>query len=180
MQGYYKNPEGTAQVLQEGWMNTGDIGVLSLKGALSIKGRAKDTIVLLSGENVEPVPIETILTQNILIEQAVIVGQDKKHLGALIWPNYEKLEDAGFSVDEFDKSIDLNQHREIKNLFSSIIHNLISQENGFKNFERIVDFRFLPDKLKTGETLTNLQKIKRNVVFQKYHNLIESMYGTHL
>jgi long-chain acyl-CoA synthetase len=179
MQGYYKNPEGTSQVLNDGWMNTGDIGVLSINLALSIKGRAKDTIVLLSGENVEPVPIETILTQNILIEQAVIVGQDKKNLGALIWPNYEKLEDAGFSVDEFDKSIDLNNNREIKNLFSSIIHNLISQENGFKSFERIVEFRFLPDKLKTGETLTNLQKIKRNVVFQKYHELIESIYGNH-
>ena len=180
MQGYYKNPEVTSQVLKDGWMNTGDIGQLSINLALSIKGRAKDTIVLLSGENVEPVPIETILTQNSLIEQVVVVGQDKKNLGALIWPNYEKLEDAGFAVDEFDKSIDLNKNKEIKNLYSSIIHNLISQENGFKSFERIVDFRFLPDKLKTGETLTNLQKIKRNVVFQKYHTLIESIYGNNI
>ena len=180
MSGYYKNPEVTSQVLKDGWMNTGDIGVLSINLALSIKGRAKDTIVLLSGENVEPVPIETILTQNMLIDQAVIVGQDKKHLGALIWPNYEKLEDAGYPVDEYDKSIDLNKNKDIKNLFSGIIHNLISQENGFKNFERIIDFRFLPDKLKTGETLTNLQKIKRNVVFQKYHDLIESIYGNQI
>jgi long-chain acyl-CoA synthetase len=179
MVGYYKNPEATELVLKEGWLNTGDIGVLSLNNALSIRGRAKDTIVLLSGENVEPVPIETILTQHIMIDQAVVVGQDKKHLGVLIWPNYEKLEDAGFNVDEYDKTIDLNQNKAIRQLYLNIIHKLISEEAGFKSFERVTDLRFLPDKLKVGETLTNLQKIKRNVVFAKYHSLIESIYGDH-
>ncbi|MCB1176192.1 MAG: AMP-binding protein [Leptospiraceae bacterium] len=175
--GYYKNQESTEQVLKDGWLNTGDIGVLSLNGALSIKGRAKDTIVLRSGENVEPVPIETILTQHVLIDQAVIVGQDKKHLGVLIWPNYEKLEDAGFKVDEFDKSIDLNKNKEVKTLFSNVIHKLVSEENGFKAFERVTDLRFLPDKLKVGDTLTKLMKVKRNVVHSKYDYLIDSMYG---
>ncbi|HMY65779.1 MAG TPA: long-chain fatty acid--CoA ligase [Leptospiraceae bacterium] len=179
MKGYYKNPDTTALVLNDGWMNTGDIGVVSVNGALSIRGRAKDTIVLLSGENVEPVPIETILTQHVMIEQAVVVGQDRKHLGVLIWPNYEKLEDAGYAVSEHDKSLDLNQHKEIRHLFLSIVHRLIGEENGFKSFERVTDLRFLPDKLRVGETLTNLQKIKRNVVFSKYENLIQSMYGDH-
>ena len=179
MKGYYKNAEATEKVLHDGWMNTGDIGVQFVNGALSIRGRAKDTIVLLGGENVEPVPIETILTQHVLIEQAVVVGQDKKHLSVLIWPNYEKLEDAGFQVDEYDKTIDLNENKDVKHLFVSIIHKLISQDTDFKSFERITDLRFLPDKLKTGETLTNLQKIKRNVVHEKYRNLIDSMYGDH-
>jgi long-chain acyl-CoA synthetase len=179
MRGYYNNPEATDLVLKDGWLNTGDIGVLSLNNVLSIKGRAKDTIVLLSGENVEPVPIEMILTTHKLIDQAVVVGQDKKHLGVLIWPNFETLVDAGFDVDEFDKNLDLNKNKEIKNLFSNLIHNLISQENGFKQFERITEIRFLPEKLKIGDTLTNLQKIKRNVVFNKYDSLIQSMYGDH-
>ncbi|MCB1140720.1 MAG: long-chain fatty acid--CoA ligase [Leptospiraceae bacterium] len=179
MKGYFKNTEATNSVLKDGWMNTGDIGVLSVAGALSIKGRAKDTIVLLSGENVEPVPIETILTQHVLIDQAIVVGQDKKHLGVLIWPNYEKLEDAGYKVDEYDRSIDLNQNKEIKHLYANVIHHLISSESGFKSFERINELRFLPEKLKVGDTMTKLMKIKRNVVFERYHNLIESMYGDH-
>lgn len=179
MKGYYKNPEATALVLNEGWMNTGDIGIVFENKALSIRGRAKDTIVLLGGENVEPVPIETILTQHVLIEQAVVVGQDKKHLGVLIWPNYEKIKDAGFITNEYDYSINLNENKDLKHLFSSVIHRLISEDNGFKSFERVTDLRFLPEKLKTGETLTNLQKIKRNVVFEKFHTLIEEMYGSH-
>ncbi len=56
---------------------------------------------------------------------------------------------------------------------------MISEDAGFKQFERVTDLRFLPDKLKVGDTLTKLMKIKRNVVFEKYHSLIESMYGDH-
>ncbi|MCB1190026.1 MAG: AMP-binding protein [Leptospiraceae bacterium] len=180
MKGYYKNPVATSQVLNDGWMNTGDIGVMYANKAISIKGRAKDTIVLLGGENVEPVPIEVILTQHKLIEQAVVVGQDKKHLGALIWPSYEKIKDAGYIKDEFDYSVNLNENKALIHLFANVIHKLISEENGFKSFERVTALRFLPEKLKIGETLTNLQKIKRNIVHAKYHNLIEEMYGEHI
>ena len=176
MQGYYKNQEATDATLRDGWLNTGDIGVLSVNGALAIRGRAKDTIVLLGGENIEPVPIEIMLTQHKMIEQAVVVGQDKKHLGVLIWPDYEKLEDAGFEVNEFDIEDDLNQRPQLIKMFSEIVHEIVNEKNGFKNFERISSVRFLPDKLRLGETLTNLQKVKRNVVLQKYNNLIESMF----
>ncbi len=176
MKGYYKNPEATAKVLKDGWLNTGDLGVMALNGALSIRGRSKDTIVLLGGENVEPVPMETILTQHKLIEQAVVVGQDQKHLGVLIWPNYEMLEDAGFAVNEFDRKENLNNNKEIMKLYLNTVHELISEKNGFKPFERITAVRFLPDKLRVGDTLTNLMKIKRNVVHKKYADLIASMY----
>ncbi|MCB1146703.1 MAG: AMP-binding protein [Leptospiraceae bacterium] len=176
MQGYYKNQEATDATLRDGWLNTGDIGVWSVNGALAIRGRAKDTIVLLGGENIEPVPIEIMLTQHKMIEQAVVVGQDKKHLGVLIWPDYEKLEDAGFEVNEFDIEDDLNQRPQLIKMFSEIVHEIVNEKNGFKNFERISSVRFLPDKLRLGETLTNLQKVKRNVVLQKYNNLIESMF----
>ena len=176
MQGYYKNQEATDATLRDGWLNTGDIGVLSVNGALAIRGRAKDTIVLLGGENIEPVPIEIMLTQHKMIEQAVVVGQDKKHLGVLIWPDYEKLEDAGFEVNEFDIEDDLNERPQLIKMFSEIVHEIVNEKNGFKNFERISSVRFLPDKLRLGETLTNLQKVKRNVVLQKYNNLIESMF----
>lgn len=176
MRGYYKDAANTQKVLQDGWLDTGDLGLKSTIGTITIKGRAKDTVVLLGGENVEPVPIEMMLTELQLIEQAVIVGQDKKHLSVLIWPNYDRLEDAGYEVEEFDHSEDLNKRKEIVELFTKLIRNSISEENGFKSFERVTSFRFLPDRLRVGKELTNLLKIKRNIVADKYHDLIESMY----
>jgi long-chain acyl-CoA synthetase len=64
MAGYYKNPEATAKVLKDGWMNTGDLAVMTANGCLKIVGRSKETIVLMNGENVEPVPIESKLLES--------------------------------------------------------------------------------------------------------------------
>lgn len=177
--GYYKNPSATENVLKDGWLNTGDLGRIDEYGNLSIRGRAKDTIVLMGGENIEPVPIETLLTQHPLIEQAVVVGQDKKNLGVLIWPSYERLEDAGYAVDEFDPNCNLNTKPEIIHLFRGVLSDIVNEKNGFKSFEHISHIRFLPKKLLVGQELTNLQKIKRNVVHSKYEQLIESMYQGH-
>ena len=177
MQGYYKNGEATLKVLKDGWMNTGDIGVFTRSGALSIRGRAKDTIVLRSGENLEPVPIETLLAQHPLIEQAVVVGQDQKNLGVLIWPDYDRLLDAGHDVAEFNIKDDLNKKPELLTIFKEICHGLISEENGFKSYERISHVRFLPDKLRVGEDMTALMKIRRNAVHTKYAALIAEMFA---
>ncbi|MBP9884702.1 MAG: long-chain fatty acid--CoA ligase [Leptospiraceae bacterium] len=177
--GYYKNASATENVLKDGWLNTGDLGRIDENGNLSIRGRAKDTIVLMGGENIEPVPIETLLTQHPLIEQAVVVGQDKKNLGVLIWPSYERLEDAGYAVDEFDPNCNLNAKQEIIHLFRGVLSEIVNEKNGFKSFEHVSHIRFLPKKLLVGQELTNLQKIKRNVVHSKYEQLIESMYQGH-
>ena len=176
MQGYYKNGNATLKVLKDGWMNTGDIGFFTASGALAIRGRAKDTIVLRSGENLEPVPIETLLAQHPLIEQAVVVGQDQKNLGVLIWPDYDRLIDAGYQVSEFDLKNDLNTYPELITIFKEICHELINEQNGFKSYERISHVRFLPDKLRVGDELTALMKIKRNVVHNKHAALIETMF----
>ena len=179
MRGYYKNEEATRKVLKDGWMNTGDIGFFTASGALAIRGRAKDTIVLRSGENLEPVPIETLLTQHPLIEQAVVVGQDQKNLGVLIWPDYDRLIDAGYQVSEFDRKDDLNTYPELIAIFKEICHELINEQNGFKSYERIAHVRFLPDKLRIGDELTALMKIKRNVVHTKHAALMENMFREH-
>jgi long-chain acyl-CoA synthetase len=95
MSGYYNAPEQTAEMLSsDGWLNTGDLGMLTHNGELRITGRAKDTIVLRGGENIEPLPIEQKLRESELIDQAVILGQDQKFLGALIVPNDEALREA--------------------------------------------------------------------------------------
>ena len=87
MKGYYKNQEATDKALKDGWMDTGDLGMINFKDTLTLTGRAKDTVVLLGGENVEPVPIENKLTESAYINQVMVVGQDQKNLGAIINPS---------------------------------------------------------------------------------------------
>lgn len=88
MAGYYNNPEATTAILSEdGWLNTGDLGYLTPDGMLVITGRAKDTIVLSNGENIEPEPLEDACRQSPYISQIVIVGQDQKRLAALVYPD---------------------------------------------------------------------------------------------
>ena len=97
MAGYWRKPDATAAVLDgEGWFDTGDLGQLLPDGSLVLTGRAKDTIVLSSGENIEPGPLEEALVASPLIEQVMLVGQDRKQLGALVVPRAEGL--ATFAV----------------------------------------------------------------------------------
>ncbi len=92
MAGYWRKPEATAKVLDaDGWFDTGDLGLLLADGSLVLTGRAKDTIVLSSGENIEPGPLEEALVASAVIEQVMLVGQDRKQLGALIVPRAEAL-----------------------------------------------------------------------------------------
>ena len=92
MAGYLAKPEATAKVLDgDGWFDTGDLGHLLADGSLVLTGRAKDTIVLSSGENIEPGPLEEALMACVLVEQVMLVGQDRRSLGALVVPAREAL-----------------------------------------------------------------------------------------
>jgi long-chain acyl-CoA synthetase len=94
MAGYLNKPEATAKALDaQGWFDTGDLGYLLADGSLVLSGRAKDTIVLSSGENIEPGPLEECLVACSLVEQVMVVGQDRKSLGALVVPRPEALRD---------------------------------------------------------------------------------------
>jgi len=87
MAGYLRRPEATAAVLDaEGWFDTGDLGCLLPDGSLQLTGRAKDTIVLSNGENIEPGPLEDWLAASPLVEQVMVVGQDRRGLAALLVP----------------------------------------------------------------------------------------------
>ncbi|XP_021612674.1 probable acyl-activating enzyme 16, chloroplastic isoform X3 [Manihot esculenta] len=102
MKGYYKNPTATKQALdEEGWLNTGDIGWIAphhsigrsrrCGGVIVLEGRAKETIVLSTGENVEPSELEEAAMRSALIQQIVVVGQDQRRLGAIVVPNKEEV-----------------------------------------------------------------------------------------
>ena len=118
MKGYYKRPDLTSEIIdEEGWLSTGDLGVLTFDNEIKITGRAKDTIVLLSGENVEPNIIEKAVVQSSYIDTIVVLGQDKKSLGALIVPNHDLIE--AFAIEQsifYTFYEELLEHSEIINL----------------------------------------------------------------
>ncbi len=178
MQGYYKDEEKTKEVFKDGWLNSGDIFIWTFTGELRFIGRKKDTIVLLSGENVEPSYIEEILKESDYIDQIIVVGQDKKHLGALIYPNQrqtiETYQESGKILDE-DLS-NWNQNKEVCNFYRNIIREKTSLQNEFRPFERVTAFRFLNKKFEIGNELTHTMKIKRDVVHELYANEIEEMF----
>ena len=177
MQGYYKQPEETEKVLKEGWLNTGDIAVFTTTGEIKILGRDKDTIVLMGGENIEPGPIEDKLCESPYIDQVMVVGQDKKFLGALIVPNMELVEQYAQeqNIPYVDRAA-LTENPTIQELYHDEIQKKISAQNGFKPFERIFRFALLSAPFEVGEELTHTLKIRRAVVDKKHKKIIASLF----
>ena len=174
MKGYYKNPAATAAALSpDGWLNTGDLAALSYNGDYIMTGRAKSTIVLLGGENAEPEPIEEKLKESALIDHAVVVGQDKKGLAAVIQVNEEKLKHLAsklrISVDELmQKGGDVIKHSRILAEMQKEVKKLINRDTGFKPSEKITKIVLVKKKFSIGDELTQTLKIKRHHVEKKY------------
>ena len=178
MEGYYKRPEATAEVLKDGWLNTGDIAVMTYGGELKILGRAKETIVLLGGENIEPVPIEEQLSRSELIDQVMVVGQDQKFLGALIVPHIEAVErEARNRGIAYVEAEELCEEPEIVELFHTTIQSLVNGTEGFKHFERIFRFRLLIKPFTVGRELTQTMKLRRNVIGEIYRRQIQDLFA---
>ncbi|MCA8972986.1 MAG: AMP-binding protein, partial [Planctomycetes bacterium] len=146
MRGYHKNPEATASVLVEQWFNSGDLGLIDERGEIRITGRAKDTIVLAGGENVEPERIETALKTSPLIEQVVVVGQDQKNLGALLVPHFECLEHELPRSDWGERDGRLSADP-VRKLFRAELDRLITADHGFRPLERIAAFQIVTEPL---------------------------------
>ena len=178
MLGYYKNPEATKEILSpDGWLNTGDVGTFSTNGDIIMTGRAKSTIVLLGGENAEPEPIEEKLKESNLIDHAVVVGQDKKGLTAIIAGNEDKLKHLAKKLkisfeDLMSKGEDIIKHNAILKEYKKEIRKHINKENGFKPSEHIISFVLLKKRFTIGDELTQTLKVKRRHVENKYKHLL--------
>ncbi|PZU97105.1 MAG: long-chain fatty acid--CoA ligase [Pseudanabaena sp.] len=182
MQGYYKNPEATAKAIDpQGWFDTGDLGYVSKWDDLVITGRAKDTIVLSNGENIEPQPIEDACIRSPYIDQVVLVGQDQKQLGVLIVPNLSALEAAGLIPAESKLAEilpELNKP-EIRNLYRDELSREVKNRPGYSINDRIGVFEFLPEPFTIDNGfLTQTFKIRRNIVFERYQDIIVKMFTT--
>jgi long-chain acyl-CoA synthetase len=178
MMGYHKRPDLTAKILgEDGWLNTGDLGMLTRRGELRITGRAKDTIVLRGGENVEPSPIEQKLSESEYIRQAVVLGQDQKYLAALIVPDQDAVtawaQENAILIVDYES---LLQQPEIEELIDYEMNELVSARNGFKSFERIFRFILLPTPFEVGKELSAKQEIKRHAIVEIYHKEVKRLF----
>jgi long-chain acyl-CoA synthetase len=181
MVGYHKRPEETARVLSaDGWFNTGDLGRLTVRGELAITGRAKETIVLSGGENVEPTPIEDAVTESPYIAQVMVVGQDRKHIGALVVPALdavrEWLRSQGVAEEMIGDAEAVCGREETHTLIRDEIRRLVTEEKGFKYYEKIPRFRLLPREFAVGDELTHTMKKRRNVIAERYADQIEGLF----
>lgn len=178
MNGYYQDQEKTDAIMdKDGFLHTGDLAVLELSGWMRIVGRIKDTIVLSGGENVEPVPIEQALCLSEYIDRAVVVGQDRKNLGALIFINSKAIEHYFKSSSiPYVSRADLSSLEETKNLISREIMRLVSSERGFKSFEEISRFIVLERNFEIGVELSAKQEIKRQKINELYKKEIAGLW----
>jgi long-chain acyl-CoA synthetase len=176
MKGYWNMPEATAEVIDsEGWFHTGDIGEVDPDGFLRITDRKKELIINAYGKNIAPAPIENSLKSSRFIGQAVVIGDRRKFLSALLVPDFEALkpwaERQGIGAGS---NKDLIQDARVRALISQEVANVNS---GLASFEKIVAWDLLPEEwtLETGE-LTPTQKVKRRVINQKYGDILERLY----
>ncbi len=179
MKGYYKRPDLTQKIIDnEGWINTGDIGMLSRDNEIAITGRAKDTIVLLGGENVEPQVIENSICRSKYIEAAVVVGQDQKYIGALIVPVKDIIlqyaNDNNIFYDSYDSLLEAN---EIRNLIREEIDNLVDEKNGFRTCERIGKFVILAESFQIGKEINAKQVVMRHKIEKLYAKEIKALFA---
>lgn len=179
MKGYFNNPELTAEVIdKDGFINTGDLAVMTESGLFSIRGREKDTIVLSGGENIEPVPIEKALSESEYIETAVVVGQDKKFLSALIVIDVKNVENylKDMNIPYIDRR-SLASSDDVRALINREIQTYVSTKRGFKLFEQVNRFAILTKSFEVGKELSLKQEIKRKDISEMYKKEIDSLFA---
>lgn len=174
-QGYYRDPEATAKAVKEGWYYSGDVGTLTEDGHLKITDRKKDIIITSGGKNISPQEIENEFKASPYIKDAVVIGDGRKYLTALILIEYDNMgkwaEDKRIAYTTFK---DLSQKPELYDLVSKITEDVNKK---FARVETIKKFSILDKELdQDDDELTATQKVRRNIIEDKYRDVIEKMY----
>ncbi len=173
--GYLNQPDKTAETVKDGWLHTGDVGLIDNQGFVRITDRMKDIIITAGGKNITPSEIENQLKFSPYISDAVVIGDRRKFLTALIMIDHDNV--AKFAQDKgvpFSNYASLCRAQEVQDLIGGEIDKVNRQ---FARVETIKKFRLI-DTLLTAEDeeLTPTMKLKRKLVNKKYAPLIESMY----
>lgn len=176
MMGYYKHPELTAEVMEDGWYKTGDIGMMIDNEFLKITDRKKEMFKTSGGKYVAPLPIESKLKESIYIENAMVVGADRKFTGALIVPSFSNLIQWCKSNNiTYVSDKEVIKNSSVINLFKDLVE---SFNKYFNNVEQVKKFELLPQDwtVESGE-LTPKLSLRRKVILEKYNNDIEKIYS---
>lgn len=177
MKGYWNNPEATAEAIDEdGWLHTGDIAIITEMGNIKITDRKKNLFVSSGGKNIAPQPIENLISQSRYVDHCFLVGDNREYITALIAPNIEQLQKVAsdFGVETQNIGELINNPKIIRFIKDEIDF----YQKDVSKFEKVRKFRLLsePFSTATGE-LTPKMSIRRNVVENKYSELINGMYG---
>ena len=176
MKGYWNLPEATAEVIRDGWFHTGDLGEIDSDGYLKITGRKKELIVTSAGKNIAPVNLEALLTADPLIAQALVIGDAKNFLTALIVVNPEPLmaeiKELEIPVNTVEEALTNPQVRE---LYAGRIAQRLA---GVSHYEQVQKFTLIarPFSPETNE-LTLTLKLRRKVIEGNYAHEIAGMYA---
>ncbi|MBN4077427.1 long-chain fatty acid--CoA ligase [Sulfobacillus acidophilus] len=173
--GYMKDEKATNEAMNDGWLFSGDIGHLDQDGYLKITDRKKDILITAGGKNIAPQNLEGMLKQIPLVSLAVVVGDRKKYLSALLTPNEENLAEAAKKMGIEDRSISNMVKQE--QILLKLKEEIDKMNKKLAPVEQIKKFDFLPRdfSVETGE-LTPTMKIKRKVVNERYSKNIANLY----
>jgi long-chain acyl-CoA synthetase len=175
--GYYNKPEETAKVLNDGWYATGDRGYFSEAGHLVMEDRINDIFKTSGGKFVSPQKIELLLCQDSFIEQAIVIGDNQKHITALIVPSFPALKSHFAAVYEIKPDhASLVSDTTVNKFFKNRMEKIQSE---LTPYERVVKFTLLPEPFSIeNEALTSTLKIRRKVIIEKYRQLVDTMYSS--
>jgi long-chain acyl-CoA synthetase len=174
--GYLNQPEKSAETLKDGWLHTGDVGRVDEEGFFYISDRMKDIIITAGGKNVTPSEIENQLKFSPYITDAVVIGDRRPYLVALVMVDHENVEHyAQEHAIPFTNYASLCRRPEIVALIQGEVDRV---NRAFARAEQVKKFRLLEAKLGAeDEELTPTMKLKRKLVSEKYRGLIEDMYA---
>ena len=177
MQGYHGNPVATAEVIDaDGWFHSGDIGEIDSDGYLRIVDRKKELIITSGGKNIAPLAMESAFNTDPYIDRVVLIGDNRNYLCALVVPNFEHLRQwASEQGLTCPTDAALANHPDVHALIEARIAEVNRQ---FARFEQIKKFAILEKSftVDSGE-ITPTEKLKRAVIAERYHTVIETLYG---
>ena len=177
MKGYWNDARASAETVRDGWLYTGDLGHLDSEGFLTITGRKKELLVLSTGQKVVPSRVERLLTADPYIDQAMVYGEGRSYLTALIVPHWENvrrgLSAEGIPVDGESTEI-LAQHQAVRHLLQRRVGAALADVAAW---ECVNKFLILPRPFSIAdEELTVSLKLRRSVVLARYQAELDLLY----